>query len=68
MLANKDRVEGGRGGGGGGGGLKDNLWQTNLWMLFTPHLSFNLAMLLTVQFLSWIHKLRPEILYLASLA
>ena len=38
MVANKDRVEGGQG--GGGGGLKEDLWQTNLWMLFTPHLSF----------------------------
>ena len=26
--------------GRGGGGLKKDLWQTNLWMLFTPHLSF----------------------------
>ena len=35
MVANTDRVEG-----GGGGGLKEDLWQTKLWTLFTPHLSF----------------------------
>ena len=34
--ANKDRVQGGK----RGGGLKEDLWQTNLWMLFTSHLSF----------------------------